>query len=80
MSLSISAKKADGTFSYEVHNGNTLIEAGNGYPSQASAEAAARVCYHELHRMNFVWVAPFMQNDYMSLDDIMAELRADVAP
>lgn len=76
MSLSISAKKADGTFSYEVHNGADLIEAGNGYPSQSEAEASARVCYHELHRRNFVWVAPFLQNDYMGLDDLMAELGA----
>ena len=74
MTLSISAKKADGTFSYEVFNGNNLIEAGNGYPSQQEAEAAARVCYRELHRVNFEWSQPFYQNDYMSLEDIMDEL------
>lgn len=75
MSTSISAKKSDGTFSYEVHNGNLMIEAGNGYPSQSEAEAAARVCYRELHRMNFVWSSPFLQNDWMSFDDLMAELN-----
>ena len=74
MSLSISAKKSDGTFSYEVYNGDLLIEAGNGYPSQKEAEMSARVCYNELHRLNFNWTAPFAQNDYMSLDDILAEL------
>lgn len=74
MALNVSAKKADGTFSYEVFNGNELIEAGNGYPSQKEAEAAARVCYHELHRVNFQWSRPFFQNDYMSIDDIFAEL------
>lgn len=75
MSLSISARKPDGTFSYEVHNGRDLIEAGNGYPSQREAEIAARVCYNELHRANFNWPHPFVQNDYMSLDDILAELE-----
>lgn len=75
MALSISAKKEDGTFYYEVFNGDVMIEAGNGYPSQQEAESAARVCYHELHRVNFNWPHPFMQNDYMSFDDIMAELQ-----
>lgn len=74
MAMSISGKKADGTYSYEVHNGFDLIEAGNGYPSQQAAEAAARVCYHELHRRDFQWSEPFVQNDYMSLDDILAAL------
>lgn len=74
MTLSISARKEDGTFSYEVFNGNVMIEAGNGYPSQQEAEAAARVCYHELHRANFQWSQTFYQNDYMSIDDIMDEL------
>lgn len=74
MTLSISRNKSDNTFSYEVHNGFDLIEAGNGYPSQREAEMSARVCYNELHRANFNWPHPFMQNDYMSLDDILAEL------
>ena len=74
MSLAISAKKADGTFSYQVHNGPDLIEAGDGYPSQAEAESAARICYHELHRRKFIWSQPFFQNDYMDLDAIMAGL------
>lgn len=74
MTMSISAKKADGTFSYEVWNGSEMIEAGVGYPSQQEAEAAARICYHELHRRNFEWDQPFFQNDYMSLDEIMNEL------
>jgi hypothetical protein len=78
MTLSISAKKADGTFSYEVHNGAMLIEAGNGYPSQESAETAARVCYHALHDANFVWTAPFFQNDHMSIDDIFAEMEGSL--
>lgn len=75
MTLSISAKKPDGTFSYEVHNGFDLIEAGIGYPSRELAEASARVCYRELHNKNFVWNRPFFQNDYMELDDIFAELE-----
>ena len=74
MTISVSAKKADGTFSYEVHNGSTLIEAGDGYPAQQEAEAAARVCYNELHRLNFNWTQSFFQNDYMTLDEILAEL------
>ncbi len=74
MAMSVSAMKKDGTFSYEVFNGNDLIEAGNGYPSQKCAESAARVCYHELHRLNFQWDKPFFQNDYMPLDDILDEL------
>ena len=40
MTLAISARKSDGTFSYEVRNGSNLIEAGNGYPSQREAESA----------------------------------------
>lgn len=71
MSISVSAKKADGTFSYEVHNGFDLIEAGDNYPSQQEAETAARVCYNELHRRNFQWDEPFFQNDYTSLDEIL---------
>lgn len=71
-----SAKKADGTFGYEVWNGATMIEVGNGYPSAEMAQAAANVCHRELHRANFVWPHQFMQNDYMSLDDIFAELEA----
>lgn len=74
MTLSISRNKSDNTFSYEVNNGRDLIEAGNGYPSQREAEIAARVCYHELHRLGFVWPHPFAQNDYMSLEDVLAEL------
>lgn len=69
-----SARKQDGTFSYEVWNGATMIEAGNGYPSAETAQAAANVCHRELHRANFVWPHQFMQNDYVSLDDILAEL------
>lgn len=74
MTISISAKKADGTFSYEVHNGGDLIEAGNGYPSQREAEHAARVCYHEMHRLNFNWDKTFAQVDYISDEDMFAEL------
>ncbi len=74
MTMMISAKLADGTFSYEVHNGWDLIEAGKGYPSQHSAEISARVCYNELNRLNFKWGKPFFQNDYMPLDDILDEL------
>ena len=75
MSLTISNQQKYGTFSYEVHNGVELIEAGNGYPSQQSAEQSARVCYNMLHRQNFKWNHAFMQNDYMSLEDIMLELE-----
>ena len=75
MTMSISAKKADGTFGYEVWNGSEMIEAGAGYPSQQAALAAAHVCYHELHRVNFQWNKPFFQNDYMTLDEIFAELE-----
>lgn len=74
MTISISAKKVDRTFSYEVHNGADLIEAGNGYPSQREAEQAARVCYHELHRLNFNWNKPFAQIDYISDEDMFSEL------
>lgn len=75
MTLSISARKADGTFSYEVHNGNVLIEAGAGYPTPESVEAASKEVYRELHRRNFVWDTPFFQNDYVSFDDLMEELE-----
>ncbi len=74
MTLVLSAKKADGTFDYEVWNGSEMIEAGKGYPCRETAQAAAYVCYHELHRVKFQWNKPFFQNDYMSLDEIFAEL------
>lgn len=74
MTISISAKKADGTFSYEVHNGGDLIEAGNGYPSQADAERQARVCYHELHRLGFIWNKPFAQIDHIDDSEMFNEL------
>ena len=71
-----SAKQKDGTFGYEVWNSGVMIEAGNGYPSADMAQSAANVCHRELHRANFIWPREFVQNDYMSLDDIMAELDA----
>ena len=71
-----SAKQEDGTFGYEVWNGSVMIEAGNGYPSAEMAQSAANVCHRELHRVNFIWQHEFMQNDYMSLDDIFAEIEA----
>ena len=64
----------DGTFSYEVHNGFDLIEAGKGYPTRDEAEASAKVIYHELHRCGFVWNKPFLQNDYISMDDLLDQL------
>lgn len=69
-----SAMKQDGTFSYEVWNGETMIEAGDGYPSLQLVDAAAQSCNRELHRANFVWQHPFVKNDYMSLEDILKEL------
>ena len=71
-----SAKRKDGTFGYEVWNGRVMIEAGNGYPSAEMAQNAANACHRELHSVNFIWPHKFMQNDYMSIDDIMAELDA----
>ncbi len=74
MTMVLGAKEKDGTFSYEVWNGPVMIEAGKGYPSRASAHIAAHVCYRELHKRNFIWNDPFFQNDYMTIDEIMAEL------
>jgi len=74
MTIVRSAKQTDGTFGYEVWNGPVMIEAGKGYPDAHSAQHAANVCHRELHRAGFNWPHPFMQNDYMSLDDILAEL------
>lgn len=74
MTMTIGQDKETGTFNYEVHNGFDLIEAGAGYPTFKEAEAAATVCYHMLHDVNFVWTEPFFQNYYMSTDDIFNEL------
>ena len=74
MTMTISAKKPNGTFSYEVYNGFELIEAGDNYPTKHAAETAARVCYNELHKCNFEWGLPFYQNDYVSLDEILDQL------
>lgn len=71
-----SAKQKDGTFGYEVWNSSVMIEAGNGYPSANMAQSSANICHRELHRVNFNWQHAFMQNDYMSIDDIFSELEA----
>lgn len=74
MTMTVCKNKETGTFSYEVHNGFDLIEFGHGYPDVKSAGAQARICYHELHRVNFDWNKPVEQFDYISDEDVFAEL------
>jgi len=74
MAMTIGVNKKTGTFSYEVYNGNQMIDAGSNYPTMQDAEQSAKVVYHALHRANFIWPHAFIQNDYMSLDDVMGEL------
>jgi hypothetical protein len=67
-------KDGNGTFGYEVHNGFDIIEKGTGYPTFHMAEASAKVCYHEMHRRDFAKTEKLVINDYMTLDEIFAEL------
>lgn len=69
-------KKRPGTYAYEVYNGFELVEFGGGYPTPQEAEAAGQLGYRALHLANFKHEGAPIQNDYMTLDDIFAELEA----
>lgn len=64
----------EGKFSFEVYNGFDLVEFGGNYPSFSEAERAGQFAYRALHMDGFLYSGPAMQNDYITFDDIMAEL------
>jgi hypothetical protein len=67
-------KTRPGTYAYEVHNGFDLVEFGGGYPTYREAEIAGQFGYRALHLANFKHEGSPIQNDYMTLDDILAEI------
>jgi len=73
----VSSKQPDGTFYYEVFNGDVLIDSGSGYPTQQAANRASNVVYHALHAANFAWNQPATVHDYVeiSIDELAKELE-----
>ena len=74
----ISSRQTDGTFYYEVFNGDMRIDSGKGYPTQQEAETAANVVHRALHAANFVWDTPELIHDYveLSIDELLEALEA----
>ena len=64
----------EGKFSFEVYNGFDLVEFGGNYPTFSEAEQAGQFAYRALHMNGFSHRGPAIQNDYITFDDIMAEL------
>jgi hypothetical protein len=71
----ISSRQTDGTFYYEVFNGDMRIDSGKGYPTQQEAERAANVVHRALHAAGFVWDRPTTVHDYMSIDELLEALE-----
>ncbi len=73
----ISSKQPDGTFYYEVFNGDALIDRGKGYPTQREAERAANVVHRALHDAGFLWDRPTTVHDYeeFSIDELLEALK-----
>jgi hypothetical protein len=73
----VSSKQPDGTFYYEVFNGDTLIDSGKGYPTQRDAYIASNVVYHALHAAGFVWDRSTTVHDYeeLSIDELLEALE-----
>ena len=75
MTMTISAdKKNHGKFAFEVHNGFDLVEFGGKYPTMKDAEVAGQIAYRMLHLSNFKTPETPLQNDYMTDDELLAEL------
>ena len=75
MTMTISADKQNhGKFAFEVHNGFDLVEFGGNYPTQKDAEVAGQIAYRMLHLSNFKTPEAPLQNDYMTDDELLAEL------
>ena len=76
MTLTVSKDaNCPGTYAYEVHNGFDLVEFGGGYPTLQEAEEAGQYGYRALHLANFKYEGAPIQNDYMTLDEILDELE-----
>lgn len=75
MTLTVSKDSArPGCFAFEVHSGFDLVEFGGGYPSFREAEAAGQFAYRALHLAGFRHEGEPIRNDYMTFDDILAQL------
>lgn len=64
-----------GLFAYEIHSNTGLVEIGGNYPSFKEAETAGIFAHRQFHALNFATPTTPFVNDYMSLDDIFAELE-----
>ena len=65
-----------GKFSYEIHGGFNLVEVGGNYPTMQDAQSAAKYAYRAFHASKFSVPNSVIVNDYMSLDDIFAEIES----
>lgn len=64
-----------GKFAYEVHCGNDLVEFGGNYPTHQEATSAAQISECSLHFKGYKHEGGATQNDYISVEDILAELE-----
>jgi hypothetical protein len=69
-------KKNEGFYAYEIHSNTGLVEIGGKFPSYKEAETAGIFAHRQFHALNFATPETPFVNDYMSLDDIFAELEA----
>lgn len=75
MPMSVSNDKQNpGKFAFEVYNGFDLVEFGGKYPTMKDAETAGQIAYRMLHLSNFKTPETPFQNDYMTDDELLAEL------
>ena len=75
MPMTVSKDKQNpGKFSFEVYNGRDLAEFGGNYPTRKDAEVAGQIAYRMLHLSNFKTPEKPIQNDYMTDDELLAEL------
>ena len=68
-------KNNDGLFSYEIYSATGVVEIGGKFPSYKEAEIAGNLAHRLFHASNFATPKTPFVNDYMSIDDIFAELE-----
>ena len=73
MIVSIVAANA-GKFGFEIWSNNDLVEIGRNYPTFHEAQAAAEIAHREFHLNKFKVPDEVIVTDYMSLEDIFADL------
>jgi len=68
-------EKNTGKFSYEIYGPNRVVEVGGNFPTYRDAESAGVFAHRAYHASSFSEPENPFVNDYMSLDDIFAELE-----